>query len=88
ASPVVQQPPSGMSVLLTLCGTAMLSIMVALLVAIRTRRRRPSRSAVSSKVGDSLAAIPEDQVLPSTRESLTSLSANPPVAGDAGQGSS
>ena len=87
ASPAVQQPPSGMSVLLTLCGTAMLSIMVALLVAIRTRRRGPSRSAVSSEVGDSLAAIPEDQVLPSIRESLTSLSANPPKAGDAGQGS-
>ncbi len=80
--------PSGTSVLMIICGTAMLSITIAILVTIRTRRRGPSRSPVSSEVGDSLAAIPADQVLPSTRESLTALSDNPPEAGDAGEGSS
>ena len=70
----------------------MLAITIATVVYLRTRRKGPlastSLSRNSYKVASSLAALPEDQVLPSTRDSLKSLSANPPTAEDAGQGSS
>jgi hypothetical protein len=94
ATPVqAHQPvPSGISLLMVFSGTAMLAITIATVVYLRTRRKGPlastSLSRNSSKVASSLAAIPEDQVLPSTRDSLKSLSAKPPTAEDAGQGSS
>ena len=94
ATPVqARQPvPSGISLLIIFSGTAMLAITIATMVYLRTRRKGPlvgtSLSPDSSQVASSLAAIPKDQVLPSTRDSLKSLSANPPTAEDAGQGSS
>ena len=84
-----QTTPSGRALLLIFVGTAMLAITVATLVYLRTRwQSATSRKEDPSRVARSLDAIPEEQILPSTRDSLKSLAARPPAAGEAGQGSS
>ncbi len=85
---VRQTTPSGHALLLIFGVTAMLAITVAALVYARTRWQGvTSRKLDPSAVVSSLNAIPEEQLLPSTRDSLKSLAAKPPATGEAGQGS-
>jgi hypothetical protein len=75
-----------MTLLLIFVGTATLAVGLATMVYLRSRRPRISiDDSDPSQVVSSLLAIPKDQVLPSTSDSLKSL-ANSEPASPAGKG--
>ena len=79
-------PLSTMTLLLIFVGTATLAVGLATMVYLRSRRPRiPIDDSDPSQVVSSLLAIPKDQVLPSTSDSLKSL-ANSQPASPAGKG--